>query len=114
MDKRIFKKTAEELQEFLQFRRRGSKVRSKKGKGSFSRKEKHKNKDMRDQLSMGERFSYKEGIGGSGPSLRTKHASRKCMHLRKRGSVDLEYIILLPKDDICRISSAGRAYALQA
>jgi stalled ribosome alternative rescue factor ArfA len=48
MDKRIFKKTAEELQEFLQFRRRGSKVRSKKGKGSFSRKEKHKNKDMRD------------------------------------------------------------------
>lgn len=47
MDKTIFKKTGEELQEFLKFRKRGSKVKAKKGKGSFSRKQKHKNKDMR-------------------------------------------------------------------
>lgn len=44
MDKTIFKKTGEELQEFLKFRKRGSKVKTKKGKGSFSRKQKHKNK----------------------------------------------------------------------
>ena len=47
MDKSIFKKSAEELQEFLQFRRRGSKTKLKKGKGSYTRKKKHK-KDMRD------------------------------------------------------------------
>lgn len=46
MDKTIFKKTGEELQEFLKFRKRSSKVKAKKGKGSFSRKQKHKNKDM--------------------------------------------------------------------
>lgn len=46
MDKTIFKKTGEELQEFLKFRKRGSKVKAKNGKGSFSRKQKHKNKDM--------------------------------------------------------------------
>ncbi len=42
MDKSIFKKSKEELQEYLQFRRRGSKVKAKKGKGSYSRKDKHK------------------------------------------------------------------------
>ena len=42
MDKTIFKKTGEELQEFLKFRKRSSKVKTKKGKGSFSRKQKHK------------------------------------------------------------------------
>lgn len=41
MDKRIFKKSPSELREYLQFQRRGSKVRPKKGKGSFCRKEKH-------------------------------------------------------------------------
>ena len=51
MDKTIFKKTGEELQEFLKFRKRGSKVKAKKGKGSFSRKQKHKNKDMCVQLN---------------------------------------------------------------
>lgn len=35
----------EELQAYLQFRRRGSKVPSKKGKGSFTRKVKHKLRD---------------------------------------------------------------------
>lgn len=38
------KKSRDELQEYLQFRRRGSKVEPKKGKGSkYSRKQKHKN-----------------------------------------------------------------------
>lgn len=41
-DARVNKKTGEELQQYLQFRRRGSSVKPKKGKGSFSRKPKHK------------------------------------------------------------------------
>ncbi len=48
IDKRIMKKSPEELQEYLQFRRRGSRVESKKGKGSYSRKDKHKNDKYRD------------------------------------------------------------------
>ena len=36
------KKSKEELQEYLQFKRRGFYVKSKKGKGSYSRKRKHK------------------------------------------------------------------------
>jgi stalled ribosome alternative rescue factor ArfA len=47
MDKRDFKKTGEELQDYLAFRRRGTKVAPKKGKGSFKRKQKHK-EDLRD------------------------------------------------------------------
>lgn len=35
--KRSNKKTDEELQQYLAFRRKGSKVPSKKGKGSYSR-----------------------------------------------------------------------------
>ena len=42
LDKRIFKKKPEELQQYMMFKRRGSKVESKKGKGSFKRKPKHK------------------------------------------------------------------------
>lgn len=38
MDKSINKKSSAELQEYLQFRRRGSKVNPKKGKGSYNRK----------------------------------------------------------------------------
>lgn len=38
MDKRVNKKTGEELQQYLMFRRRGSKVPAKKGKGSYDRK----------------------------------------------------------------------------
>lgn len=34
MDKRVFKKDGLELQEYLMFRRRGSRVNPKKGKGS--------------------------------------------------------------------------------
>ena len=42
MDKTIFKKDKEELQEYLKFKCRGFKVKSKKGKGSYTRKRKHK------------------------------------------------------------------------
>jgi stalled ribosome alternative rescue factor ArfA len=38
MDKRHLKKTGQELQDYLAFRRRGSTVKAKKGKGSYSRK----------------------------------------------------------------------------
>ena len=41
--KQVQKKSPEELQEYLHFKRRGSTTRAKKGKGSFSRKLKHKN-----------------------------------------------------------------------
>ncbi len=38
MDKRVMKKTGEELQQYLAFRRKGSVVPAKKGKGSYDRK----------------------------------------------------------------------------
>lgn len=38
VDKRVNKKSKEELQEYLQFRRRGYYVKSKKGKGSYDRR----------------------------------------------------------------------------
>ena len=44
MDKRIFKMKPEELQLFLHFKKRGFKIENKKGKGSYSRKQKHKQK----------------------------------------------------------------------
>ena len=37
MDKKILKKNSQELQEYLQFKHRGSKVAPKKGKGSYKR-----------------------------------------------------------------------------
>ena len=37
MDKRMNKKTGEELQQFLAFRKRASHVPAKKGKGSYNR-----------------------------------------------------------------------------
>ena len=40
--KEMFKKTDEELQEYLLFKRRGTKVIPKKGKGSYKRKQKYK------------------------------------------------------------------------
>ena len=36
---KLMKKTGEELQEYLAFRRRGSKIPSKKGKGSYNRQD---------------------------------------------------------------------------
>ena len=44
MDTRFKKKTGEDLREYLQFQRRGFRVDNKKGKGSYSRKQKHKYK----------------------------------------------------------------------
>lgn len=37
LDRRVFKKTGEELQQYLHFRKRGSRVENKKGKGSYNR-----------------------------------------------------------------------------
>ena len=42
MDKKAFKKTSEELQQYLQLMRKHLVVPSKKGKGSFKRCPKHK------------------------------------------------------------------------
>lgn len=42
MNKQIFKKSAEELQEYLQFKRKGYVVQAKKGRGSYRRNPKHK------------------------------------------------------------------------
>lgn len=44
MNKEIMKKTGEELQEYLAFHRRGSKIQNKKGKGSYNRQEFKKEK----------------------------------------------------------------------
>ena len=41
-DKRILKKSPEELQEYLAFKKRGSIIENKKGKGPYKRKEKYK------------------------------------------------------------------------
>lgn len=38
IDRRMFKKEGEELQQYLHFRKRGSVVKNKKGKGSYDRK----------------------------------------------------------------------------
>ena len=43
--KRMFKKSPEELEQYFAFKRRGSKVPSKKGKGSYKRKSKHQEID---------------------------------------------------------------------
>lgn len=37
IDRRVFKKEGEELQQYLHFRKRGSRVENKKGKGSYNR-----------------------------------------------------------------------------
>lgn len=39
LDRRVFKKEGEELQDWLNFRKRGSKVSNKKGKGSYNRQD---------------------------------------------------------------------------
>lgn len=49
MNKKIYKqamkKSGDELQAYLLFKRRGSSVQAKKGKGSYSRKQKHTDKE---------------------------------------------------------------------
>lgn len=39
LDRRVFKKEGEDLQQWLIFRKRGSKVSNKKGKGSYNRQD---------------------------------------------------------------------------
>lgn len=49
VDKRVNKKEGEELREYMEFRRRGYYIKSKKGKGSFKRYRKHDlEKDCQD------------------------------------------------------------------
>lgn len=45
MDKKWMKKSKEELQEYLKFKRRGFIIPNKKGKGSYSRKQKHRGRN---------------------------------------------------------------------
>lgn len=42
-DKRILKMTPQELEQHLQFRRKGFVIQNKKGKGSYKRKSKYSN-----------------------------------------------------------------------
>jgi hypothetical protein len=44
LDRRVFKKEGEDLQQWLIFTRRGSKAKAKKGKGSYDRREFKKGK----------------------------------------------------------------------
>ena len=39
IDRRMFKKEGEELQQYLHFRKRGSVAQNKKGKGSYNRQQ---------------------------------------------------------------------------
>jgi stalled ribosome alternative rescue factor ArfA len=43
LDKSLFKMTPEELQTWLHFRKAGSRIENRKGKGSYKRKSKHSN-----------------------------------------------------------------------
>lgn len=49
MDKRINKMDSETLQQFLAFRKRASRVPSKKGKGSYNRKDFKKGVQQNEQ-----------------------------------------------------------------
>lgn len=46
IDKQAFKMEGEELQQYLHFKKRGSVVENKKGKGSYKRHAKHKDKSF--------------------------------------------------------------------
>lgn len=48
MDKRYLKKEANELQEYLMFRRRGSRIEAKKGKGAEYKRSREKDKVRRE------------------------------------------------------------------
>ena len=50
-DKRMLKMNPEELQQYLAFKRKGSKVPSKKGKGSYDRKSFKKGVAQDDEIS---------------------------------------------------------------
>lgn len=49
MNKEYLKKTGEELQEYLQFRRRGSRVEAKKGKGAKYNRGREKDKARKQE-----------------------------------------------------------------
>jgi hypothetical protein len=49
MGKEYMKKTGEELQQYLQFRRRGSRVEAKKGKGAVYNRSREKNKTQKQK-----------------------------------------------------------------
>lgn len=51
MNKKIFKKEGQELQDYLQFRRRGSRVEIKKGKGSRYNRSQEKRKEREEDES---------------------------------------------------------------
>ena len=57
MDKRANKMDAETLQQFLAFRKRASRVPSKKGKGSYSRKDFKKGVQQNDERIL-DRFFW--------------------------------------------------------
>lgn len=48
IDKRMFKKSPEELQLFLHFKKRGFKIENKKGKGSYERRPKYVGRLLND------------------------------------------------------------------
>ena len=48
MDKRMFKKKGEELQQYFMFKKRGSARPGKKGKGTYTRKRKHRKNSFED------------------------------------------------------------------
>ena len=49
MGKEYMKKTGEELQQYLQFRRRGSRVEAKKGKGAVYKRERENRKARKER-----------------------------------------------------------------
>lgn len=66
MDKRINKMDAETLQQFLAFRKRAGRVPTKKGKGSYSRKNFKKGVQTNDEFSRNETGRTQSQIGYSG------------------------------------------------
>lgn len=52
MDKSMFKMTSEELQQWLAIRKKGYAIENKKGKGSYNRKVKHKNRQFQGDLGL--------------------------------------------------------------
>lgn len=56
------KKTGDELQAYLQFRRRGSKVENRKGKGAYTRKQKHKSTKIKRDIVLNMAYSS-NGLG---------------------------------------------------
>lgn len=58
MNKEYLKKDDEELQEYLQFRHRGSRIESKKGRGSVYNRNKIKDADRKSKIEKKEDEEY--------------------------------------------------------